>query len=818
MADAPMGAATDVLPSRPRPAALRLPAMCLLPTLFSLLLLLLMDGAEATHFRYGVITWKRMKKNHTASVLSTYYYRFRVIAGWDSDFAAYPFPQMVTAPARTPFPYLGITGGGFDYGDNTTIAQWDGAHCFSLATPQQPLMTLFTECDFFHEYQWPGIYYASYLSCCRLDKDNDFLENNAELQARVWTTVVMDDYFQSSLVSAWLPIATVPSNRGEPIGYQQFVAFDPYGYDITYTHSNTDQMSGFPLNTPGMPQSVPPYWWTIGETTGLVAWYNFTALSNFHFYNAQILVEHEDTNRTVAVDFLYRIQIVDRLCIGPFAGNGGCNGSRYQLCTGDSNCTDPLNPESGCNAKCDFPSIPKFIDPTPKLGSLTVIYATQTHTFPVVSNRTGSHCCEPGEYLYYIEGALPLGFRDYINQFGTNPLVALYPWTPTVDDAGLSQVCWGVCAANKQISPFVEVCSAPYCFAIFVSLKPNYPPVIHLPDEVFTEFGVIAYHDTWKYFTDLYVTDDSGSHEVEVWVWVDQGTLELGYWPSGLKVLNGTNGTSTMKVELYGSLDVINYALYKMKWKGNEGNAKMSIWANDHGWEGMGQGEPYTTLYDFKEFPILVLPACNNPCPSNKVILTKFYTDLNGQLWTANTNWLTGDPCWDNWLGVTCIQDNVVTLSLPNNQLNGTLPCLLGCLHYLRELYLMNNNISGLIPSKVGELSCLYIFGLGYNKLSWTIPPEMGNMASMRFLQLHDNQLIGSVPSTLGNLPNLQELLLQNNKLSGTLPASLWTSSTLTLNYMWLYNNNLRDVPPSWSIERFYREDELPRVGYENRM
>ena len=41
--------------------------------------------------------------------------------------------------------------------------------------------------------------------------------------------------------------------------------------------------------------------------------------------------------------------------------------------------------------------------------------------------------------------------------------------------------------------------------------------------------------------------------------------------------------------------------------------------------------------------------------------------------WNA-TNWLIGDPCTNNWIGVTCNLGDIVVLDLQGEELVGSLP------------------------------------------------------------------------------------------------------------------------------------------------
>ena len=43
--------------------------------------------------------------------------------------------------------------------------------------------------------------------------------------------------------------------------------------------------------------------------------------------------------------------------------------------------------------------------------------------------------------------------------------------------------------------------------------------------------------------------------------------------------------------------------------------------------------------------------------------VTALYTATGGASWTASTNWLTGDPCSDSWMGVTCTPGDCTAIS-----------------------------------------------------------------------------------------------------------------------------------------------------------
>jgi len=101
--------------------------------------------------------------------------------------------------------------------------------------------------------------------------------------------------------------------------------------------------------------------------------------------------------------------------------------------------------------------------------------------------------------------------------------------------------------------------------------------------------------------------------------------------------------------------------------------------------------------------------------------------------WNILPDWKFGDPCEQNWYGVTCNADNT----------------------HVTEINMNFNNLTGSIPTSLGNL---------------------GNLTS---LDLGDNKLTGSIPASLGNLGNLIIFLIHHNKFYGPididLPSKLYT-------------------------------------------
>lgn len=235
-------------------------------------------------------------------------------------------------------------------------------------------------------------------------------------------------------------------------------------------------------------------------------------------------------------------------------------------------------------------------------------------------------------------------------------------------------------------------------------------------------------------------------------------------------------------------------------------------------------------------------PVTKIPTSECEALVT-LYNNTDGPNWITKTNWLeTNTPC--NWYGVTCEENHVVHILLPENNLNGSLsptlaefttlgylnlygnpklvgtiptelgnlsqlntlslygtglegpiPAELGDLANLEILWLANNRHTGSIPKELGKLSKLRSLHLGRNQLSGEIPVELGNLSSLTFLVLGANQLTDEIPSGLGNLVQLDNLSLDENNLTGAIPASL--GELQNLKYLGLAANDLMGPIPT---------------------
>ena len=171
-------------------------------------------------------------------------------------------------------------------------------------------------------------------------------------------------------------------------------------------------------------------------------------------------------------------------------------------------------------------------------------------------------------------------------------------------------------------------------------------------------------------------------------------------------------------------------------------------------------------------FPIRSITRCGE-ARRDYYALAALYQSTDGPNWTTRTNWLSQAPL-ATWYGVEAnAQDEVIRLSLVDNNLQGFIPSELGQLKSLNDLRLSNNSLQGSIPSELGALENLETLALSGNSLQGSIPSELGALESLDGLYLSWNNLSGSIPSELGQLRNLGYLSLLDNRLSGSIPPEL---------------------------------------------
>ena len=157
----------------------------------------------------------------------------------------------------------------------------------------------------------------------------------------------------------------------------------------------------------------------------------------------------------------------------------------------------------------------------------------------------------------------------------------------------------------------------------------------------------------------------------------------------------------------------------------------------------------------------------------DEIALLAFFRSTNGPSWTAGANWATDAPLAE-WHGVEVDEAaRVVSLTLPDNNLTGTMPPEIGMLTALKQLRLEENRLEGRLPPEIGRLRSLRWLGLFRNSLSGPLPPEIGTMERLEVLDLAENRFTGSIPPEVTELPYLWFLGLFFNELTGSIPEEI---------------------------------------------
>ncbi|KAK8547207.1 hypothetical protein V6N13_097925 [Hibiscus sabdariffa] len=131
------------------------------------------------------------------------------------------------------------------------------------------------------------------------------------------------------------------------------------------------------------------------------------------------------------------------------------------------------------------------------------------------------------------------------------------------------------------------------------------------------------------------------------------------------------------------------------------------------------------------------------------------------------------------WPEVTCIDNSVTELKLPNKSLNGTIPALICELQNLASIDLNYNNIMSEFPKTLYNCSKLEYLDLSQNYFVGTIPDDIDTLGQLRYLDLTGNNFSGEVPAAIGSLQELTTLRLVTNQFNGSLPHEIGNLSKL---------------------------------------
>lgn len=115
--------------------------------------------------------------------------------------------------------------------------------------------------------------------------------------------------------------------------------------------------------------------------------------------------------------------------------------------------------------------------------------------------------------------------------------------------------------------------------------------------------------------------------------------------------------------------------------------------------------------------------AAGVPC-SAKVNYLLDFLEAAGYPQQVAVSWVGPDPCTGPWIGVACdpTSGEIVSITLPNYKLTGTISPSLGNLTYLRSLNLATNALTGTVPSELTKIPSLTSVDVSDNNLSAPLP------------------------------------------------------------------------------------------------
>jgi len=138
-----------------------------------------------------------------------------------------------------------------------------------------------------------------------------------------------------------------------------------------------------------------------------------------------------------------------------------------------------------------------------------------------------------------------------------------------------------------------------------------------------------------------------------------------------------------------------------------------------------------------------------------------------------------------------CTLTSLVTLTLDNNMLSGSLPeCIASSLSSAQSIILHNNDFRGHLPANWHLPSLMSIVLSNNPSLHGTLPASLFTQRAspttptpshnrLRAVVLEGTSIHGTLPQDICECSHLQTLALSGNKLSGSLPACIFTLQRL---------------------------------------
>lgn len=172
--------------------------------------------------------------------------------------------------------------------------------------------------------------------------------------------------------------------------------------------------------------------------------------------------------------------------------------------------------------------------------------------------------------------------------------------------------------------------------------------------------------------------------------------------------------------------------------------------------------------------------------------------------------------CPQNWFGISCNGDHVVSItltdlgligdfnfsvltgltmlqniSIQNNHFTGTISGI-ELIDSLEYLDLSCNLFHGFISSGLTNLKNLVLLNLSSNSFEGTVPSGFGNLAELKYLDLQGNMFSGDVMLLLSQLGSVVHVDISNNRFSGSLDLGNGNAAFIsTIQYFNVSNNSV---------------------------
>ncbi|KAK8477679.1 hypothetical protein V6N13_087549 [Hibiscus sabdariffa] len=178
---------------------------------------------------------------------------------------------------------------------------------------------------------------------------------------------------------------------------------------------------------------------------------------------------------------------------------------------------------------------------------------------------------------------------------------------------------------------------------------------------------------------------------------------------------------------------------------------------------------------------LLILLVCNpkshlSALNDEGLALLSFRQALQPESQSYLISWNSSDPNPCSWHGISCRNQKVHALVVPNVVLSGFLSPALAILSSIRHVNLENNSFRRALPTELFYSTRLKSLILSGNSLYGPLPTEVGNLKNLQILDLSRNSFNGTVPSSLVQCKELTTLVLSQNYFIGSLPEGLGNS------------------------------------------